>query len=338
MILVGIVVAALSLGLPASAQVKAVVPVRVSPGPLALPTASAELRLPGGPALPAPSMPAPPVAAGRGAMAPAGVARALKSAGAAQASPERSLDALTAIFDGMPPEARGEVLEGLEASVRAEPKDVALRRAFQGLVARDELAVVEPKLRGVALAPERREAVLSKTEFHDVRWWQHFTGRPSHPEAYGVARPDLGIQVHIHRGWRKMPSLAEYVRVVFSHEYTHRLQYEGEATRAFGVEIPAIGTEMLRAVELAGLEALKGGRLVTIAERLLGSFDNGRTWMGSASLEGKAPGGLYFEGFLAGAAFELALKTGRWSDAWSYHRRVTRGEEPLAVRREMLAG
>jgi hypothetical protein len=261
----------------------------------------------------------------------------LRQAGAIEASRDDSLHALTAIFDGLAADRRENVLAKLESSVTADPKDVALRRAFQGLVVRDELALVEPNLRGRPLTEERRDAVLSKTEFHDIRWWDYVTGKVANPEAYGVAKiADLSIHLHIHRGWRSMPSLAGYIRTVFSHEYTHRLQFEKEATTRYGGEIPAIATEMLRAVELAGVGALGGGTFAGIGKRLVDRFEEGRKWMASPAHDGTIPTGMYFEGFLAGAAFEIARLTGRWSDAWAYHRRVTQGEDPLAVRRALL--
>lgn len=346
---VRLVIAILASALPAAAQVKV-----VAPATNALPAVYAQSLAPSAIQAP-PGAPAAQVATGLAPLVPiayagpvrrhaasqpvaGAVARTLRQAGAAEASPEHSLRALTEIFDGLAPNRRERVLAELESTVRAAPKDVALRHALQGLVLRDELSIVEPKLRGLPLTEGRRDAVLAKTEFHDIRWWDYLIGRVAHPEAYGVAKPaDLSIHLHIHRGWRSMPSLIQHVRAVFSHEYTHRLQFEKEATTAYGAEIPAIATEMLRAVELAGVDALGGGTFAGIGKRLVDRFDEGMKWMSMASHEGPIPTTLYFEGFLAGASYELARLSGRWADAWTYHRRVSHGEDPLAVRRELLA-
>ena len=42
--------------------------------------------------------------------------------------------------------------------------------------------------------------------------------------------------------------------------------------------------------------------------------------------EEKGTNGIFWKGFLAGAAYELAAQTGRWADAWLFHRLVSSGK------------
>ncbi|MBI4422114.1 MAG: hypothetical protein HY554_00210 [Elusimicrobia bacterium] len=240
------------------------------------------------------------------------------------------------LFDGLAPRERDEALERLESLVKARPKDAGLRRAFQDLVVRDELERVEPLLRGRPLTPERRDAVLSATRFVDIRWWHRFGGRWT-AGADGEAWRDLSLALYVRRGWRSIPSLVTFYRALFSHEYAHRLQFEGESTTQYGLEVPPVGAELLRAIELAGLSGVRSGALRTIGAGLLDEFERGRAWGRGAPTPGR-PGasGFYWKGYLAGAAYELAQATGRWADAWSFHREVSSGGDPGEARRRLL--
>jgi phosphoglycolate phosphatase len=225
-------------------------------------------------------------------------------------------------------EERGAVLAGLEDAAKTAPKALHLRKALQALIVRDEVEHIEPRLRAEAVSTARKEDVASKTAYQDVRWYHHFLPGIVHPEADGVAqREDLSINLHVKRGWDKMPSFTAFYRVLFAHEYTHRLQFEGHVTEKLGVEIPPVGTEILRGIELVGLEGLRQGLIGFITQNVLSGFDQGRDWMRSAEKSHeKGASGLYWKGFLAGAAYELAAQTGRWADAWWFHRMVSSGK------------
>lgn len=271
---------------------------------------------------------------------PTDIAAFLETAKAGDAEgTEAFLAGLPERFDGLGPLQRDAVLGGLELAAKAQPKAVALRKSLQDLIVRDELERIEPRLRGKPMSLERREEVLSKTRFLDIRWWDYLLGKVLHPEAEGVAlRADKSITLHVKKGWEKLPSFVAHFRALFSHEYTHRLQFEGEANEAYGVEIPAVATEVLRAIELVGLGGLAEGLVTFIGANQLGGFESGRAWMRRDEAGKADKTALYFKGALAGAAYELAAKTGRWADAWLYHREVSAGKDPLAVEQAVLSG
>ncbi len=258
---------------------------------------------------------------------PSDVSAFLASAKSAPDSKETHefLANLPARFDGMSHDERDAVLAGLEDAARSAPKAVHLRRALQDLIVRDEVEHIEPRLRNETISASRKEDVASKTAYQDVRWYHHLLPGIVHPEADGVAqREDLAINLHVKKGWEKMPSFVAFYRALFAHEYTHRLQFEGHVTEKLGMEIPPVGTEILRGIELVGLEGLRDGMIGFITENQLSGFENGRVWMRSSQrVEGNGP---YWKGFLAGAAYELAVQTGRWADAWLFHRLVSSGK------------
>jgi hypothetical protein len=258
---------------------------------------------------------------------PSEVSAFLTSAKAAPDSKETQdfLADLPARFDGMSHEERGAVLAGLEEVAKSAPKAVPLRKALQALIVRDEVEHIEPRLRAETISAARKEDVASKTVYQDVRWYHHLLPGIVHPEADGVAqRSDLSINLHVKKGWEKMPSFVAFYRSLFAHEYTHRLQYEGNVTEKLGVEIPPVGTEILRGIELVGLEGLRDGIIGFISENQLSMFEHGRAWMRSS--QRAQDNGLYHKGFLAGAAYELAVQNGRWADAWQFHRLVSSGK------------
>ncbi|MBI5211368.1 MAG: hypothetical protein HY927_15445, partial [Elusimicrobia bacterium] len=119
--------------------------------------------------------------------------------------------------------------------------------------------------------------------------------------------------------WKRYADPDHHFRVLFSHEYAHRLQSQGLWTNAYGIEIPAVAVELLRALELAPLSKLAAGHIDFIGQGVLDSFEDGRRWLrdGGTSVEA-----FYRKGALAGAAYELSLKTGRPDDAWEFLRRV----------------
>ncbi|MFA6004371.1 MAG: hypothetical protein WC881_09915 [Elusimicrobiota bacterium] len=318
-------------------------------GPLALPAAGAPVpvprpaaqygAVPGAAFAPvlAPALPVAPAAAGPAAV-PAEVAAFLEAARAGDTTQvEAFLRELPARFDGLAYDQREVVLAGLESAVRVQPKARALRRALQDLIVRDELEYIEPRLRGAALTWQRREEVLAQTRFRDIRWWDYFRGGVDNPEAEGVAKPDKSITLHVKSGWQKLPSLVAHFRALFSHEYTHRLQFEAEVTMKYGGEIPSLGTELLRGLELVGLEGLRRGMIDFITPNALGDFERGRAWMRKDISGRQDLDGFFWKGFLGGAAYELALQTGQWAAAWMFHERVSKGADPNAAERAVRA-
>ncbi|MBI5241692.1 MAG: HAD family hydrolase [Elusimicrobia bacterium] len=300
--------------------------------PAAMPAPLIPVSAAPAPAAVMPQTPEPPFPAARGppksqTELPSDVSAFLTSAKSAPDSRQTHefLASLPARFDGLSRAERGTVLAGLEDAAKSSPQALHLRRTLQSLIVRDEAEHIEPRLRGVEMTPSRKEDVASRTRYEDVKWYHHLIGRIAHPEADGVAqREDLSISLHVKKGWEKMPSFTDFYRALFAHEYTHRLQFEGHVTEKLGMEIPPVGTEILRGIELVGLEGLRQGLIGFITQNVLSGFDQGRDWMRSDKrTEGH---GLYWKGFLAGAAYELALQTGRWADAWLFHRQVSAGK------------
>ncbi|MDE2290838.1 MAG: hypothetical protein KGL53_02040, partial [Elusimicrobia bacterium] len=203
----------------------------------------------------------------------------------------------------------------------------------------EEAALGAERLAGRTLDAAGRADVSGRTRLTRVTLWRllfnEFGVPVSHPD--GVARDDLSIELFAKRGWRRYPDPVAHFRALFAHEYTHRLQYEGEVSRRWGVEVMPVAVELLRGIELVGLEALRAGRIPFIAGQVLDNFDSGRRWA-----EGDRADGWTFvhKGALAGAAFGLAERTGRWSDAWEFLRRTgsqRSPEEPAAVFSDILA-
>jgi hypothetical protein len=237
------------------------------------------------------------------------------------------------------PRGRDAFLRGLEAVARARPKDDVVKAQLQQAIIEDELEQIEPRLRGKELTEERRQEILSQTAFRDVRWY-HYFDESVNPDRKGIPDgrhyDDGRIGLFVRRGWYKMPDIVSHFRVLFSHEYTHRLQGEGEVGwRGTYVEIPAYSTELLRALELVGLDGLKAGKLDAVGAGVLGMFEHGRAWTrGTAAASSKD--GFYHRGYLAGAAYEIAVTTGRWADAWLYHRLVSAGTDPREAKALIL--
>lgn len=198
----------------------------------------------------------------------------------------------------------------------------ALETDFLPALISDELDRAAERLLGSPLPAAQKAAVLAETSVKRIRWFHHFTNDIL-PVPDGVTYEDSRISLSLRSGWKKYPSVEDHFRVLMTHEYVHRLQNEGVYTRAFGVEIPAVTAELLRAIELAGLDRLKAGHINFIGEGVLGSFENGRSWArgGRTSRDG-----FYSKGFMAGAAYELAQMTGRPEDAWKFLRKAASGK------------
>lgn len=186
---------------------------------------------------------------------------------------------------------------------------------------------------GRPLSAAEAADVAAKTSFMPVTWRElnHEYGGmfTSHPD--GIAKPDLTITLAVKAGFGSYASVEEHFQILFAHEYTHRLQYEGAVSVRHGVEIPAVAVELLRALELTSLETLRGGRISFIGAGVLASFEDGRRWAQKPSAD-EWP--FFHKGFLAGAAHALAARTGRPGDAWEFVRRVESArapENPAAV-------
>ncbi|TPW21035.1 MAG: hypothetical protein FD126_1082, partial [Elusimicrobia bacterium] len=199
----------------------------------------------------------------------------------------------------------------------------------------EEAALAADRLAGRNLTGAERDDVVARTRFVTAGLWKRlfneFGVMFSYPD--GVARDDLSIEL-TRRDPRKLPDEESHYRALFAHEYTHRLQFEGEVAKNLGIEIPPVAVELLRGIELVGLEALKAGRIPFVTPNVLQGFESGRAWARDAKSGKFAEGAFYYKGALAGAAWELASATGRLADSWEFVRRVSsqkRPEDPAKV-------
>lgn len=198
-----------------------------------------------------------------------------------------------------------------------------------------EASLAAERLAGRNLTGAEREDAVARTKFVTAGLWKRlfneFGVMFSYPD--GVARPDLSIEL-TRTDPRKLPDEESHYRALFAHEYTHRLQFEGHVTKRYGIEAPPVAVELLRGIEIVGLEALHAGKIPFITVNVLDAFAAGRAWA-RAVAEGKAvEPGFHFKGAIAGAAWELAGRTGRPLDAWEFVRRISSEkthEAPAAV-------
>lgn len=221
---------------------------------------------------------------------------------------------------GKAPETAATLEARLAPALAEEALKTAGRMAGRTL-SKEEVSDVVRRTRLVAVG-------LSKLLFNE------FGVMASYPD--GVARPDRSIELTFKRP-ETLPDAEAYYRALFAHEYTHRLQFEGDVTRRYGIEAPPVAVELLRGIELVGLEGLEAGRIPFITPNTLSGFAAGRAWA-----EGPRTGdaGFHFKGAIAGAAYELSRATGRPEDAWEFARRVSserRPEAPAAVYADILA-
>ncbi|TBR26115.1 hypothetical protein EPO15_00750 [bacterium] len=195
----------------------------------------------------------------------------------------------------------------------------------------EEAALAAERLAGRNLTGAEREDAVQRTKFVTANLWKRlfneFGVMFSYPD--GVARPDLSIEL-TRRDPKTLPDEESHYRALFAHEYTHRLQFEGHVTRRFGVEAPPVAVELLRGIELVGLDALHAGKIPFITENVLGAFASGRAWARDLAAGKAVDAGFHFKGAMAGAAWELAQRTGRLADAWEFVRRVSSERSPEA--------
>ncbi|MBI5595093.1 MAG: hypothetical protein HY928_03285 [Elusimicrobia bacterium] len=201
----------------------------------------------------------------------------------------------------------------------------------------DEARAVAGLVAGRSLEEAELADIVGRTTLERVGWlkrlFNEFGVMASYPD--GVAREDGRIEL-TERPARKLPDPEAHYRALFAHEYTHRLQFEGDVTKRWGIEVPPVAVELLRGLELVGLEGLKAGRIPFITANTLAGFESGRAWAAGRRADDTA---FYFKGALAGAAWALASRTGRPADAWEFVRRVSserRREAPGPVFAEFL--
>ncbi|MBI2787469.1 MAG: hypothetical protein HYX59_02190 [Elusimicrobia bacterium] len=269
------------------------------------------------------------------ATVPAGAGAALRSGLSALASRIPGLYPLVLAREGVAVRRtpwRKAVAEGLGAGEAPVNEHVLVARTIPALAAA-EFPVIAAKLgRGVDAA--YKADVLGRTNGYRM-YWHSATTYKDHPDHIGIPdghfRSDFGIRLMVKPDWRRLPDLAANYRPLFSHEYVHWLQDEGFVSTKYGAEIAAVAVEVLRAVELVGLDEVRAGRAGTVHAGIMSSFDGGRAWArGGFGGEG-AP---YLKGTLAGAAYEAAAVTGRPEAAWEFLNLVIAGKgalEPAAA-------
>lgn len=208
------------------------------------------------------------------------------------------------------------------------PETPATQERRMAAALSEEAALAARRLAGRALSAAEQADVTRRTRLVAVNWskilFNEFGVMASYPD--GVARHDLTIELTLKKASR-LPDPQAYYRILFAHEYTHRLQFEGDVTSRWGIEIPPVAVELLRAVELVGMDGLKAGKIPFITEHVLEGLESGRRW---ADGERKDDMGFYHKGTLAGAAWELAGRTGRSADAWEFVRRVSSARQSEA--------
>lgn len=178
----------------------------------------------------------------------------------------------------------------------------------------EELPVTAAKL-GLSLSDERRADILERSKVWVYKWHSGMTYEIGGGLPDGHYDPKFGIRVMLKLNWRALKDPQAHFKVLFAHEYTHWLQNEGLVTRRYGIEIPAVAVEQLRAMELVGWEGMKGRKVGFIADGNLDSFENGREWARGDMSDETA---LVFRGVLGGVAYEVGRIAGRPEAAWEF--------------------
>ncbi|MEQ1920246.1 MAG: hypothetical protein ABL955_13715, partial [Elusimicrobiota bacterium] len=222
--------------------------------------------------------------------------------------------------------------EWLESGAAPLNEKIIIEKVIPALVA-EEFQVIAAKL-GRSVDAAYKADVLKRTNGYRMYWHSSYSYK-DHPDHVGIPdghfRSDFGIRLMVKPDWRRIPDLAANFRPLFAHEYVHWLQNERFVSTKFGAEIAAVAVEVLRAVELVGLEAVRDGRAGTVHAGIMSSFDGGREWAREGFKNETAP---YMKGVLAGAAYEAAEVTGRPEAAWEFLNLVIAGQgalEPAAA-------
>ncbi len=310
-------------------------------------TASAQIVLEGAFA---PAVPALPAALSAPAAAPAALSPAAIAPSVFEAAPLGSAPAAAAPeadrAEAAAPSAVRSAAAAVPAAVRPEGSrfgsaealfDGALTRAQQSermarvvipAWASEELPVVS-RLLGRPLDAQRRAAILARTNVWVYRWHSHWTYEVSGGLPDGHYDPRFGIRLMLKRGWRRLKDPETHFRVLMAHEYGHWLQNEGVLTQRLGVEVPSVAIELLRGVELVGLDGLKAGRVGFIHRGALDAFESGRRWAQGDMADATA---LMYRGILGGAAYQVGVDAGRPEAAWEFLRLVAAERDALSAR------
>ena len=219
------------------------------------------------------------------------------------------------------------VASGLGAGAPPLDERLVIEETIPGLVA-EEFPLVAAKL-GRKVDPAYAADVLKRTNGYQLYWHSASTYK-DHPDNVGIPdghfRSDFGIRLMVKPDWRKLKDLSSNFRPLFAHEYVHWLQNEGFISTKYGAEIAAVAVEVLRGIELIGLDAVKAGGAGTLHPGVMGSFEGGRQW---ARTGFKGDGSPYLKGSLAGAAYEAAQVTGRPGASWEFLNLVIAGKGAL---------
>lgn len=188
----------------------------------------------------------------------------------------------------------------------------------------EELPEVAARL-GRPLDDAHRADVLARTHGYRMYWHSAYTYK-DHPDGAGI--PDghfstkFGIRLMVTPDWRKLKDPKNHFKVLFAHEYTHWLQSEGLITGRGDAEAEAVAVELLRAIELVGLEGIAEGRIGIISPNNMAHFESGR----AAVMKDWYEAGLYVRGALGGAAYEVGKNGNGMEDAWRFFRFVAQRE------------
>lgn len=228
---------------------------------------------------------------------------------------------------------------GLDAGEAPLNEEVLVSKTIPALVAL-EFPVIAARL-GRRVDAAYAADVLARTNGWRMFWHSASTYK-DHPDHVGIPdghfRSDFGIRLMVKPDWRRLKDLSANYRPLFAHEYVHWLQNEGFVSTKYGAEIAAVAVEILRAIELVGLDEVRGGRAGTVHAGNMSSFDGGREW----AREGfRNETTAYMKGSLAGAAYEAGVAAGRPEAAWEFLNLVVAGKgalEPAAAWAKVVGG
>lgn len=194
--------------------------------------------------------------------------------------------------------------------------------------ARTELPITS-RLLGRPLTEDQRDAILARTNVWVYRWHSRWTYEVAGGLPDGHYDPKFGIRLMLKTDWRKLKDPETHFRVLMAHEYGHWLQNDGTLTRRYGIETPSVAIELLRGVELVGMDGLKAGRVGFVGVGVLHSFEDGRRWARGNMSDTTI---LFYRGALGGAAYQVGLDAGRPEAAWEFLRLVAAETGALSPR------
>ncbi|MBI5247795.1 MAG: hypothetical protein HY923_11510 [Elusimicrobia bacterium] len=204
---------------------------------------------------------------------------------------------------------------------------VLIEDEIPALVA-EEFPLIAAKL-GRKVDAAYRADVLARTNGYRMYWHSSWSYK-DHPDNIGIPdghfNPKFGIRLMVKPDWRGLKDRATNFKPLFSHEYVHWLQDEGFVSRKWGSEIAAVAVEVLRAIELVGLDEVRAGQAGTVHAGVMSSFEGGRAWARKGFQDDGSP---YLKGSLAGAAYEAGQATGRPEAVWEFLNLVIAGKGAL---------